>query len=333
MFERTIHRAFCRTSNSARRVSHTRPMRPHLCLESLEGRMVMDATLGLASTPATIGGTGVDYQLVSSANTTIKYDPNCEYSIDADNVVTVKGGMSSDNVSVIDDYTTGLVTIDIQCGNGQHIPWMFPQGVVQKIIFHGGASNDGFVNHSAIPSEAYGDTGHDTLIGGSAADELHGGIGNDHLEGNGTWLGLLIGDELYGGEGDDTLIGGGWNDLLSGGSGHDELNGGGGSDVLLGGSGNDVLSGGGGNDQLFGGSGWDQLSGEGGSDYLHGGYDGLADELTGGSGNDTFVNEWREKTSRGTWTVKELEEVTDFALGDTLQWKQTNTRVAVASVP
>ena len=104
-------------------------------------------------------------------------------------------------------------------------------------------------------------------------------------------------------------------------------------DVLLGGSENDELSGGSGNDQLFGGSGWDQLWSDEGHDYLHGGCDGVADELTGGAGNDTFVNEWRKSTPRGGWTVKELEHVNDFSLGDTLQWKPTQSRVAVPSAP
>ena len=294
-------------------------------MELLEKRIVMDGSIGL-----NLGF----YLYFDAAEYTFSWDPTCDFSIDAENVVTIEGGMSGDHVTVTDDYATGLVTIDIQCGNGQHVPWLFAHGEVQKIVFRGGWGNDSFENLSAIPSEAYGDGGNDTLIGGTASDELHGGIGDDHLEANGhfeakTRWGIRMGDKLYGDQGDDMLIGGGGNDLLSGGSGHDQLFGNAGNDVLLGGSGNDILWGGSGNDQMFGGSGWDQLLGEAGDDYLQGGNDNLADQLTGGSGNDTFVNEWREKTRNGSWVLKELEDITDFALGDTLEWKQSPSRVLI----
>ena len=236
-------------------------------------------------------------------------------------------------MTVIDDITTGLVTINVECGSGQHTEWLFEQGEVQKIIFYGGWGNDSFVNLSTIPSEAHGDGGHDTLTGGAAGDEIHGGSGNDQITANGMAWGLLMGDTLYGDEGNDTLVGGVWNDYLSGGSGNDELSGGGGNDVLLGGHGNDTLMGGSGNDQIFGGHGLDQLFGDAGNDYLEGGSDYYADQLTGGSGNDTFVNEWRVKNQNGTWSVKELENVTDFALGDTLEWKQANSRVLLPTGP
>ncbi|MCY2954348.1 MAG: hypothetical protein NTU53_20650 [Planctomycetota bacterium] len=74
-----------------------------------------------------------------------------------------------------------------------------------------------------------------------------------------------------------------------GGRGNDTLSGGGRGDMLCGESGADLLIGNGGNDSLFGGGGVDTLRGGDGEDYLDGGNDGLRDELTGGSGADTFV--------------------------------------------
>jgi Ca2+-binding RTX toxin-like protein len=88
---------------------------------------------------------------------------------------------------------------------------------------------------------------------------VHGGIGNDWLDGgSGT-------DTLHGGDGDDTLVGEEGQDTLYGGIGNDtlmgdEYEGDNSRDVLDGGAGNDHLSGNGGNDSLTGGSGGDTFS-------------------------------------------------------------------------
>ena len=62
-----------------------------------------------------------------------------------------------------------------------------------------------------LSAELHGDTGNDTLSGGSGDDILLGGAGNDDLRGN-NGRDLLIGglgrDTLRGGSGDDLLIGG-----------------------------------------------------------------------------------------------------------------------------
>jgi Ca2+-binding RTX toxin-like protein len=76
-----------------------------------------------------------------------------------------------------------------------------------------------------------------------------------------------------------------------GGAGADALYGGAGADVLYGEDGNDELNGGAGNDSLFGGAGLDFLDGADGNDYLNGGNDGIADQMTGGAGADTFEAE------------------------------------------
>jgi Peptidase_C39 like family/RTX calcium-binding nonapeptide repeat (4 copies) len=112
----------------------------------------------------------------------------------------------------------------------------FPTGqVTGNIEFHGLGGNDRFENKSGRPAKAFGGVGADTLIGGSAADELDGGYGNDLLIGGGD------NDILIGGNGDDTLSGGDGNDVLYGQVGDDRLDGGSGQDLLSGDAGNDVL--------------------------------------------------------------------------------------------
>ena len=100
---------------------------------------------------------------------------------------------------------------------------------------------------------------------------------------------LLVGDELHGGDGNDILQGNLRQDWLFGDGGKDDLRGDslagpgyasntsaatvGAADHLFGGSGEDHLYGGGGNDELWGGSGSDLLEGQDGSDLMYGGSD------------------------------------------------------------
>lgn len=153
----------------------------------------------------------------------------------------------------------------------------FPAGDVHRVVFYGGGGDDVFVNSTGIASTAYGDAGNDTLQGGSNADTLLGGDGND---------------VLYGLSGNDVLYGGNQNDMLYGGDGNDYLAGEWGDDLLSGGNNDDSLYGGYGNDQLLGNAGTDVLFGEAGNDYLDGGHDNANDFLHGGTGADTFVQNW-----------------------------------------
>ena len=72
-----------------------------------------------------------------------------------------------------------------------------------------------------------GTEGNDTLIGGTAADDLHGFGGNDFLQG---------------GDGADTVLGDAGNDTLSGNSGNDWVRGGTGNDQVAGGGGQDTFA-------------------------------------------------------------------------------------------
>jgi Ca2+-binding RTX toxin-like protein len=129
-------------------------------------------------------------------------------------------------------------------------------------------------------TECEGGPSDDVLIGNDAANELHGGGGNDRIEGRGG------DDRLFGEDGNDTILGGTGQDFIDGGSGSDTANGGNANDVINGGDGNDVLDGGAnGADTLNGGAGDDNLTGGNGPDSLDGGPD--TDDLNGGDGPDS----------------------------------------------
>ena len=86
----------------------------------------------------------------------------------------------------------------------------------------------------------------------------------------------------------ENVIGSEFDDQISGNWLDNTLEGRGGRDTLRGGDGDDVLKGGDARDYLFGGDGLDRLFGEAGDDFLDGGADRFTDNLTGGSGRDTF---------------------------------------------
>ncbi len=160
-----------------------------------------------------------------------------------------------------------------------------------------------------------GNTGDDSVIGGSMADFLFGGFGNDTLVGNNG------NDSMWGNAGDDTFFGGAGDDLFflsetgdrveDGGAGFDRVfltkaalsiaidatwtgiervDGVAGSETIdasgyaseltiVGNDGADSITGGFGSDVIFGNDGADRLNGgAGGNDFLYGGAaDGYAD--------------------------------------------------------
>ena len=92
-------------------------------------------------------------------------------------------------------------------------------------------------------------TGHCTIVGTEASEQLIGTPGDDVI------CGLGGNDRLTGSAGNDTLVGGDGEDILTGGFGQDSLRGGLGDDRLNGGAHNDVLDGGAGVDVFDGGAG------------------------------------------------------------------------------
>lgn len=116
----------------------------------------------------------------------------------------------------------------------------------------------------------YGGTGND-VIKASESALLHGGDGDDRLDGGGGPFGFgpwgdagndtltQCSQDCFGGPGNDSLTGTGEENTLHGEDGNDVLRGKGGADVLYGGKGNDKLYGEDGNDTLWGNSGDDVL--------------------------------------------------------------------------
>ena len=138
-----------------------------------------------------------------------------------------------------------------------------------------------------------GDGGNDYIVGGRDDDVINGGSGHDILYGDRTNRNsFYAGDDvIHGNDGMDQLFGGRGDDRLFGDSGlYDRLFGDDGNDYLNGGAGTDYMYGGNDDDTLIGGTGRDFLYGMGGDDYLNGSCDGQRDFLSGGAGEDTFVD-------------------------------------------
>lgn len=133
----------------------------------------------------------------------------------------------------------------------------------------------------------FGSDESDAMIGGSAADRLYGGLGDDvinggndkdYLEGNGG------ADSISGGDGDDEIHGGMGDDYLYGDAGKDSIHGGNGDDIIYGQ--NSDSSSGTDEDKLYGDKGNDVLYGSAGRTFLDGGEG--QDELRGGEGSDIY---------------------------------------------
>ncbi|MFK7821863.1 MAG: calcium-binding protein [Planctomycetaceae bacterium] len=178
---------------------------------------------------------------------------------------------------------------------------------VSLITFRGKDGHDKFHNKTNIASEARGDAGKDTLIGGTADDVLQGNGGRDDLRGRGgndelrgggghdVMKGHAGKDDMFGGGGNDNMVGGADNDNMHGNAGDDTMAGGTGKDFVGGHEGDDNLSGGKDNDWVFGYAGDDIINGNDGKDLLAGGDDDDqlnggddADTIYGGAGNDTL---------------------------------------------
>ncbi|WP_128927286.1 beta strand repeat-containing protein [Bradyrhizobium guangxiense] len=97
----------------------------------------------------------------------------------------------------------------------------------------------------SVPPFVYGTPGSDSIAGGGSVAQI-----------------------VYGGAGDDTLNGTGVNDTIFGGSGNDTIKGNNGADVIYGGSGQDTIDGSNENDTIIGGVGADKLTGGNGDDVF-----------------------------------------------------------------
>ena len=256
-----------------------------LCLEALDPRWLMAANLSVDPDISGVN-TGVSNQIQTGTNQ-IVFDAT-------GGVVEVTGDDGFNEVTVdphefpihhIHHGKPGIKVVLDNDGAGAHEESAtFLASDVNLVVFHGLAGNDFFTNNTDVPSEAHGNEGIDTLIGGSSGDELRGGHDGDFLYGNGGP------DTIYGASGDDVIEGNARADVIYGGDGDDTIDGGNGDDVLYGGEGSDSVGGGKGDDELYGDpaetteGGEDILEGDEGNDTLQGGAKG--DVLDGGEGDD-----------------------------------------------
>ena len=227
----------------------------------------------------------------------------------------LNGGAGADTLLLTGSPHLGITTTGT-FGSGTDVHSGFEQAVLR------GDSRNNRLDASLtdIPVTLLGFGGNDTLLGGSAADQLDGGDGIDFAEvtGNnivltnasapGSDADMLISIEglqliasgpnsvidasayslgpvtIIGSSGNDTLRGGAGNDVILAGSGSDIVSGGEGDDFISGGSGSDTLSGNAGNDTIVGGRGRDLIEGNTDADILLGG--GGPDTIRGGAGDD-----------------------------------------------
>jgi Ca2+-binding RTX toxin-like protein len=171
---------------------------------------------------------------------------------------------------------------------------------VERLVYTGAGAFTGYGN--ALDNLIIGGALGDSLSGGDGFDQLYGGAGDDLLDG-----GTGAANTLVGGAGNDVYYVGAAGDSVveAAGEGNDQVR-----TALSGytlsanvenlvytgsgtfsGTGNaldNVIFGGAGNDSVDGGDGRDYLIGGAGDDTLFGGV-GVANQLQGGAGNDTYV--------------------------------------------
>lgn len=242
----------------------------HLGVESLEGRIVLAASV----------------------------------TLDRTGTLRINGSQSDDSVVVTVRRSQVVVTQTDAAAK------VFALGRVRSIAFSGLGGNDAFTNNTAIRSVADGGIGADTLRGGSNRDVLRGGDDSDSLYGNGhddTIDGGAGDDRIVGGAGHDVLVGAAGKDDIHGEDGNDRISGGADDDLIQGGRGNDVAGGGDGADAMYGNDGNDQLYGENDDDLLSGN-DGN-DDLFGQQGDDSLDGDaGDDRLFGGTGDDEDLDE-------------------------
>jgi Ca2+-binding RTX toxin-like protein len=228
-----------------------------------DGDDYLDGGTGLANT--LIGGLGNDTYIVGTTGDTI----------------VENAGEGTDTVrAAVAVYTLAANLENLSySGAGNFTGY----GNAGDNVIIGGAGND-FLWGGAGRDVIAGGVGDDTIDGGTgAANQLQGGTGND------IFIVGAVGDSIveFAGEGIDTVrtalaaytLAPNVENLTY--TGADSFTGNGNAldNVIIGGSGNDTLSGFEGRDVIAGGAG---------DDWIDGG-SGVANQLQGGSGNDTYV--------------------------------------------
>ena len=207
------HRSKKRKKHSGKLQAQQRA--PHLCLESLESRVLLDASFAPGIGALTL-----------------------EASDDSDRIMIVAGVQDGDvivrGIEGVDNGTifSGVNQITIISKSGNDLVKVGPGIVDTSAQLIGVSINTGEGNN-----RVFGGDGDDTITSGSGNDKIHGGDGNDDIDaGDGN-------DQIRGGDGDDSISGGSGNDNIHGGGGNDDIDAGDGDDDVHGGNGNDMIDG------------------------------------------------------------------------------------------
>lgn len=254
--------------------------------DTLAGGAGNDTLDGGAGNDSMHGGAGSDLYLVDSAGDVI-VEQNGQDTVIASADYTLATGVETLVLTGTATGGTGNAAANRIIGNDLQVNML--SGLGGNDTLEGGSQADSLFGGDGN-DRLIGNLGDDWLDGGSGADSMPGGDGNDTL------LGGIANDTQLGGAGDDSLLGQDGNDRLLGDAGNDLLDGDAGADSLVGGDGNDMLLGGAGVDTQLGGAGDDLLAGGAGNDIL-----------TGGAGTDIFLF---------NGPGDGVDRITDFSLTD-----------------
>jgi Ca2+-binding RTX toxin-like protein len=156
-----------------------------------------------------------------SPRPTSEENANLSASTVEDGVLTVEG-TTGDDLIVLRPSTQGRVLITVN-GFQRHFSG------VDRVVVNSGLGNDVVraMSNFSKPVEMHGGLGDDVLEGGPRADLVFGEGGDDMLRGGSG------NDVLVGGLGNDRLLGQAGRDLMIGSDGIDRLEGGDGDDILI----------------------------------------------------------------------------------------------------
>ena len=253
----------------------------------------------------------------------------------ADRITILTGGAALTSLSFSDNNTATDNGNLVIAYNGQQITAVdhfdqtnenielinFDNGSLGGYLFGTGDYTINALDPAGNPRVVSVTSGNNLLAGESGANTLNGGTGNDLL---------------FGAGGADTLDGGLGFDLLVGGSGADVLNGGADDDVLTGGLGNDTLNGGAGDDIIDYTMGDAVDAVDGGTDL--GGLDQDSLDILGtaaGNSLDVFFNGTVLTNFENNSSVVNVERIAADLLGgtDTLTYDAaTTTTIAAVTV-
>jgi len=276
-------------------------------IEGVIGTNYADSIIGGATNDSLVGGAANDTLNGSSGNDTL---------VGGTGIDSLVGGAGDDvfymdNLSdvIVESSGGGVDTVYVDIASG--ITGNKSFGEVDKINLIGDASLS--ITGGSVANEITGGLGNDTLNGGTnvGADTLNGGGGVDWLSYAGHVSGVtgtLNDAYTYKIDGDavsnfENVVGSSYADAITGDSYNNVIDGGAGNDTLYGGSGDDTLKGGAGVDLLDGDYGVDTVS------YAH-----LSTAIAADLNTGVVTN------SEGNDTLVEVEHVIGTSAADSIQW-------------